>query len=103
MNMDVPRFTYDQPTQAEEPMDRLTRIAGSMISAMEDHPEYDMDDKCIIFVDDDDRGGIAVHGYEKVSDAIVDILGHLEVLFKSIGKQLDIAFIPEDASDLDGG
>ena len=94
---DDPLATY---VDTDKPVDRLTRIADSMIKAMEAHAEARDDDKAIIFVDDDERGGIAIHGYEKVSDAIVDLLGHLEVLFKSIGKEMNIAFIPEDASEL---
>lgn len=85
---------------ADEPMDRLTRMADAMIKAMEVHPEYDEDDKCIVLVDDADRGGIALHGYASVESAIVDLMNHLQALLYSVGRKMELAFVPDDVSEL---
>jgi hypothetical protein len=79
-----------------QPHDRLTRLAAAMTDALEAHPEYAPTVKCAIFLDDGNRGGIQLHGYEDDADAVVDLLVHLQAIFRASGKRLDVVTLDED-------
>jgi hypothetical protein len=74
-----------------EPHDRLTRITIPMTEAMEAHPEYGDDIKCIVFLDDGKRGGLQIFNYESDTDALVDLFMHLRAIFEANGKTLMFA------------
>ena len=78
-----------------EPHDRLTRIADRMITAAERQPEHRAGDKTIIFLDDGDRGGIVLAGYDDDMDAMADLFVHLKAVFEANGKTLMLAPIGE--------
>lgn len=67
-----------------KPVDRLT------------HVEHRAEDKCIVFLDDGDRGGLQLHGYDSDNEAMVDLLVHLRALFKANGKQFAVHTIGGD-------
>jgi hypothetical protein len=83
-----------------EPHDRLTRICDRMTTTFEMHPEHQPRDKCIVFLDDGERGGLVLHGYDDDTEAMVNLLMHLRALFRANGKDLEIIAVPNDASGL---
>jgi len=77
------------------PHNRLTRMCDEAITTFQNHPEHREGDKCIIFLDDGQRGGIVLHGYENDLDAMTDLLMHLRAIFRANGKEMLIAPIGE--------
>lgn len=82
----------DQPTRSDVPTDRLTRLAEAATAAFDAHPEHDDGDRCMVFIssEKDRRNGLVLHGYEKDTDAIVDLLVHLRAIFRANGKDLHV-------------
>lgn len=72
------------------PVDRLTRICDAMTETLVAHPEHLQEDRAIVFLDDGDRGGIVLHGYDDDMDAMTDLFMHLKAIFEANGKQLMI-------------
>ena len=72
------------------PIDRLTRLCEVATQAMEKSPDYKEDDKLIIFLDDEEAGGLVLHGYDNDTDAVAAIMGHLKAIFNSNGFHLEI-------------
>jgi hypothetical protein len=89
-----------KPTRTEGvPHDRLTRIGDAMTVAFDVHAEHREGDRCIVFLQDGQMGGIAIHGYEDDSTAIVDLLLHIRAMFAANGKSLEIGFMNDDGFD----
>lgn len=87
----------DQPRRtAGDPHDRLTRLCAAMTDALDAHPERG-DEKCIVFLQDSERGGLQLHGYEDDTEAIRDLFLHLRAVFKANGKELRFMPIPSPA------
>lgn len=82
-----------------EPTDRQSRIADRMFNVHDLDHEHREGDRCIIFMDDDKRGVIAIHGYEDTSHAMSHLLAHLQAVFKANDKKLDIMFMDEGGID----
>jgi hypothetical protein len=78
-------------TRGDEPNDRLTRLCAAMTAALDAHPERG-EEKCVVFLQDAERGGLQLHGYEDDTEAIVDLLTHLKAIFESNG--LEFRIIP---------
>lgn len=78
------------PRRTEEPHDRLTRLCAAMTDALDAHPERG-DEKAIVFLQDEKRGGLQLHGYDDDTEAIADLLVHLRAIFEANGKRLLIA------------
>ena len=85
--------------RSEQPIDRLTRMCDAMTDVFNDHPEYQEGDKCIVFLDDGKRGGLVINGYEDDSEAIADLLQHMQAMFRAMGKKMDIMFMDEHGTD----
>jgi hypothetical protein len=79
--------------RTSEPHDRLTRLCAVMTDALRADPECGDDVRCVIMLNDDERGGIVIDGYEGMSDneAIIDLFLHLKSIFEANGKQLLLA------------
>jgi len=75
----------------DEPHDRLTRISSRAIEAIEHDPETKPGDKCIVFLDTAERGGIGLSGYDSDSEAMAALLVHLRAIFEANGKTLLLA------------
>jgi hypothetical protein len=60
-----------------------------MTDALDAHPERG-DEKCIVFLQDGERGGLQLHGYEEDADAIGDLFVHLRALFEANGMDLQL-------------
>lgn len=73
-----------------DPHDRLTRLCAAMTAALEAHPERG-DEKCIVLLQDGERGGLHLYGYDDDAEAIADLLVQLRAIFQANGKQLLIA------------
>lgn len=84
------------------PVDRLTRLCDAMTQTLEVHPEYRKGDKCMVFLDDGERGGIVAHGYKNDKEAIIDLLSHLRAMFKANGMELEFMRIPDSPQGIDG-
>jgi hypothetical protein len=82
--MTNPRRTEGQPH------DRLTRLCDAMTGTLEQQAEYTADVKAVIMLDDGQRGGIVLHGYDDDTQAMVDLLMHLKAIFEANGKTLMI-------------
>jgi len=82
----------------DKPHDRLTRICDSMTKTFDLHPEHRKGDKCIVFLDADNTGGIVLHGYEDDTEAMVNLLMHLKAMFAANEKQMDIMFLNDDGT-----
>jgi hypothetical protein len=78
-----------------EPHDRLTRCCAAMTAALEAHPEYSEDVKCVVFLTDPERGGLQMHGYEQDAEAISDVFSHLKAVFEANGSTLMFAPLGE--------
>lgn len=90
----------DEPRRTEgEPHDRLTRICDQMTKTFEMHPEHRPDDKCIVFLDDGEMGGLVIYGYDDDAEAMTNLLLHLKAMFAANGKRLDLMFMDEDGID----
>lgn len=85
-----------------EPKNRLSRIANSMLTTGTLHGEHDDADRFIVMIMNGRDGTVALHGYNdnenKDTDAMADLLVHVEAVFRANGKQVSIAFIGEDGT-----
>lgn len=73
--------------RSKEPHDRLTRLCDAMTETLDAHPERG-DEKCIVFLQDSERGGLQLHGYDDDTEAITDLFIHLRAIFRGQGKEL---------------
>jgi hypothetical protein len=91
--------------QHDHPTERLTRLCDAMTSTLEAHDEYrDGVDRCIILIDDDETGGLVIHGYdpdEGGTDAVANLFMHLRAIIRSTGRDLDFVAIPESPEGID--
>jgi hypothetical protein len=65
-----------------------------MTEALDAHPERGPE-KCIVFLQDSERGGMVLHGYDDDTEAITDLFLHLRAIFEANGKQLMFAPLRE--------
>jgi hypothetical protein len=91
---DEPLPPFERPTRSEEPSDRLTRLCDAMTKALDAHPERG-EEKCVVFLQDGERGGLQLHGYDDDADAIIDVFMHLRAIFRSNGSDLQIHSLGE--------
>ena len=90
-----PQMSQSDPKRTEgEPHDRLTRICDKMTNTLRAHPEASDDVRCVVFLQDGERGGLVINGYDDDSDAVVDVLMHLRAILRANGKDLTIAPFP---------
>jgi len=82
----------DGVTRSTVATDRLTRLAAAATDAFDAHPEHQVGDRCMVFVasEKDQRNGLVLHGYDKDSDAIIDLLVHLRAIFRANGRDLHV-------------
>lgn len=87
-------------TRSNEPVDRLTRLCAAMTAALEAHPEYDDNVKCIVMLSDEETGGMVTLNYDDAPQALVELIAQAQALAQSGGINLDLLTIPDDASEL---
>jgi hypothetical protein len=76
-----------------EPHDHLTRLCAAMTDALDAQPDS-AGVKAVVMLDDGERGGIQLHGYDDDTDAMVDLFVHLRAIFNANGKDLTFAPFP---------
>lgn len=74
-----------------EPHDRLTKLCAEMTDVLDAKGGDAADVKCIVFLNDADRAGLQIHGYEDDTEAMADLLVHLKAIFEANGKTLMFA------------
>jgi hypothetical protein len=88
-----------------DPHDRLTALCAEMTAVLDAKGDDVADVKCVVFLQDGDRGGLQIHGYEGESEedvsteALADLFLHLRAIFRANGKELMFAPLqgrPED-------
>lgn len=79
--------------RSDEPHDDLTRLCDVMTTALKADPEFDESIKAVIMLDNEERGGLVIFGYEEdeFSLAIAHLFGHLQAIFEANGQKLLIA------------
>jgi hypothetical protein len=70
------------------PYDRLTELADVMQESI-NSPENE-DIKGIVFLQDSERGGIVLFGYDDVPSGLTSLLIHMKALFQSQGKSFGV-------------
>jgi hypothetical protein len=93
----------DEHSMSDVPVDRLTRMCDAMTEAFDAHPEHEDGDKCIVFLDDQEHGGIVLHGYDDHFEALIALIIHLRAIFRANGQELQLVGIPDDISELFDG
>lgn len=82
---------------SDEPMDRLTELAGELTAFIHAHPtKYEGVRAVVVLSDtipgtDQHRGGMSVVGYEDMGDAALDMLANTQALFETLG--IDMAVL----------
>lgn len=89
----------DEPVVSGEPFDRLPHLSAEMTEPL-DRPE-NADVKAIIFLGDEEKGGIQLHGYEDQIEAMVDLFVHMKAIFASMGTELVLIGVPESPQGLE--
>ena len=97
----------ERVTRSDEPHDRLTGLCNDMtdlldalVTAEQEKNPDAKNVRAIVFLDDDDAGGIVVHGYDDMTDAMVDLLMHVKAMFNSMGKDVEFVAVPQSAAGL---
>jgi hypothetical protein len=88
----------DKVTTNDHPVDRLTHLCAEMTVPCE-RPE-NADIKAIVFLNDRQRGGIVLHGYDSEAEAMAELFVHMKAVFNSIGKDLEFIGIPDSPEGL---
>jgi hypothetical protein len=86
------------PTISDEPHDRLTELCAQMTEVLNEPENNDI--KAIVFLNDDNRGGIQTHGYDDPMEATADLFVHMRAIFRALGKELELIAIPESPEGL---
>ncbi len=93
---------HDVTRTEGRPPNRLGRIGDAMTKTFDAHPELRGDDKCIVFLDANDQGGIVMSGWDDDTEAMAALFVHLQAIFRANGRDLQFVGIPNDASGLTG-
>lgn len=73
-----------------EPHDRLTAYAADMSDVLEAKGAAAEDVKAIIMLQDDEHGGLVLHGYDEMTEAITDLLAHVAAVCQANGMKLQV-------------
>lgn len=85
-----------KPTKSAVPSDRLTHICNDMIATFNQHGGKRATDRAIVFLVDEVKGGIGIAGYDDDKEALVDLMVHLQAIFRAQGQELH--FVPVGTS-----
>jgi len=77
------------------PHDRLTQMGDAALTFIREAPDY-QNERVIVMLNTDERGGIAIGGYEDDADALVDMFMHLKAIMEANGKSLSFLSMDED-------
>jgi hypothetical protein len=82
----------------DEPFDRLTHLSVEMTVPLETPENKDV--RAIVFLSDEYRSGIQLHGYDDPAEAMAELFVHMKAIFQSMGKDLDFVGIPDSPEGL---
>jgi hypothetical protein len=88
----------DNVRVSDEPTDRLTRLGAEMNKVLEMEENHDV--RGIVMLTTEDQGGIAIHGYEDQTEAMAELLSHLQAMFQANGMDISLVTIPETPEGL---
>lgn len=74
--------------QSPIPYDRLTEIADEMQKVCMTPDREDV--RGIIFLEDSERGGVVMFGYNDTSSGMAALLVHMKAVFQSMGKSFGV-------------
>lgn len=98
MNEDNSEGAPPMPVVSPVPTDRLTELCEEMLEPLgyqENHDVYG-----IVLLKDADDGAIVTHGYEDQTDALRDLILHLQQMFRAMGKDIEfVGVLDEDPKD----
>lgn len=86
----------DVKNSKDQPHDRLTSICDDVTRNLDELPDSDREGlRAILFVSDDERSGIKLWNYEDEKEAIAELLVHIQAIFQSIGKRMEVFAVPK--------
>lgn len=89
----------DSARKADQPFDRLTGLCKVMTDALDRAVEAEEGEhlpvRAIVFLEDDEKGGIVTSGYEDTIAAMAAVFVHIKAIFQAEGKDLDFIGIPD--------
>lgn len=81
-----------KPRRSEgEPHDRLTKLCDEMTDVIAEKGKEAADVKGVLMLQDGEKGGLVMYGYDDDKEAMVDLIIHLTVIFEANGKKLVMA------------
>jgi len=80
----------DEKRTEGEPHDRLTRIANRVGIQVELDPEWRVGGKAIVLLNDGNRAGVGLFGYDSDTEAMADMLIHIRGILRAHGKDLQV-------------
>ena len=81
----------DERRTEGEPHDRLTRIAGRVGDHVENDPEFQEGDRCIVLTNNAKNSGIGLFGYDSDMEAFTELFLSLRAIMRVNGRELLIA------------
>lgn len=81
----------EEPQFTEKPTDRLTRLANEVTAPLNELPDV----KAVLMLQDGQRGGIVLHGYDEPSEAIADLYFHFRAVCRANGMELEMIAVPD--------
>lgn len=81
---------------SNEPHERLTELCAVMTDALDEAREESEEIRCVVFLSDEQGGGLQVHGYpgdtndEVTAAALADVLVHLQSIFRARGQDMRV-------------
>lgn len=88
----------DDVTTHDGPVDRLTGLCAEMTTVLDRAENADV--KAIVFLRDEERGGIQLHGYDSHGKAMAELFLHMKAVFASMGQELEFIGIPDSPEGL---
>jgi hypothetical protein len=86
------------PYKSDKPQDRLTELCAEMVMPL-DRPENE-DVAAIIFLDDDEAGGMVLKGWADETAAMAALFAHMQAVFQASGRDLQFIGIPDSPEGL---
>ena len=83
--------------RTHQPHDPLTKIGNAMLLTFAAQTKHLPAARAIVMLRDDNRGGLALSGYEGdegAAQAAEDLIGHARAILRTIGMNLEVVHVP---------
>lgn len=97
---------------AKEPFDRLTVLCRTMTDALEEALAVEDEEnrgkpelskiKTIVFLEDDQKAGIQIFGYDSSTEAMAALFVHMKAIFQASGRDLEFVAVPDFVDGAEG-